>query len=244
MTVEARDATDWTVLKDWSGPVIGYVDGALSMWPAEAWQYFQGRPCGHITVLADQSYEIFDVESGNATMDAVATAVANRLQDGDWSVVYSNRDGIPGVVSGLRSKSLTLTDAGYWPKPAVYLWCADPDGTIAQGLWTPPVDPLGVQHTWAGTYDQSTCYSGWLAPTDPAPVLPPATPPVYFPAIEEESMLIGNNKAGDLIVIGKALDNGNLLVFTETAPGVWSVQDVTDAVHNEGPADPRSYQID
>lgn len=244
MTVEARDATDWTVLKDWSGPVIGYVDGPKSMWPAEAWQFFQGRPAGHITVLADQSYEIFDFESGNASIDAVATAVANRLQSGVWSVVYAGENSIPSLLTGLRSKSVTLTDAGYWPKPGVYLFCADPDGKIAAGTWSPPVDPLAVQHTWAGTYDQSTCYSGWLAPTDPAPVVPPGTPPVYFPAIEEESMLIGNNKDGALIVVGKATDDGHLLVFTETGPGVWSVQDVTDQVHNENPADPRSYQID
>lgn len=68
--------------------------------------------------------------------------------------------------------------------------------------------------------------------------------PPSNPQLEEETVIIGNDKAGDLIVVGKASDNGHLMVFTQLATGAWSVADVTDQVHNSNPADTRVYAVD
>ena len=60
------------------------------------------------------------------------------------------------------------------------------------------------------------------------------------------AMLIGNDPEGKLIVVGKASDDGDLLVFTRTGPSPtsWSVEDVTQAIHAAAPADPRLYKVD
>lgn len=69
--------------------------------------------------------------------------------------------------------------------------------------------------------------------------------PDPYKELDMASMVVANNPQGQLIVVGNAKDNGNLLVFTETAPGSWSVADVTDAIGSgPGKADPRVYQID
>jgi len=49
---------------------------------------------------------------------------------------------------------------------------------------------------------------------------------------------------GTVIVAGAATDNGDLLVF-QRAPGanMWTVDDVTEAIHNAGPSDPRTYRV-
>lgn len=65
-------------------------------------------------------------------------------------------------------------------------------------------------------------------------------PTVYLKGQTMESLL---DSQGRLTIIGAARDNGNLLVFTETAPGTWAVEDVTVGVHSENTADPRVYQV-
>lgn len=66
------------------------------------------------------------------------------------------------------------------------------------------------------------------------------TPP---PLERLHNMQIGWNKSGNLIVVGVATDNGNLLQFVEDPPGTWRCIDVTDATKAANPADPRTYQI-
>lgn len=60
--------------------------------------------------------------------------------------------------------------------------------------------------------------------------------------VKEDTMqaLIVN---GQLTVVGEALDNGDLMVFTQTPSGSWSVNDVTESIHNANPNDPRAYKV-
>lgn len=167
------DAVDWKVLEGKQGAKAGYVDGAESMWPVEAWQAFQHDTLIHITVLADQTYEAFDGELGNAGPAAVATAIANRIADKKWCWLYSNQDQLPGYLQALKGKGVQPLDRSLFPKPGCYLWLADPSGNIAAARWVPPVDPVAVQDRYEGTFDVSTLFVGLgSAPPPPTPQPP------------------------------------------------------------------------
>lgn len=179
------DAVTWQNLRDKAGPVMGYPDGPY-MWPAEAWQEYQSRPALEISVTADELYPVFDAETGNAGNEAVATAVANRLQNRQWSTVYSNQANVPGLQQALRGKGVALRDASFWPAPGVYLHVADPSGNIAAGRWHPPVDPVAVQDVWEAGWDHSTTHGSY----------PVIGAPVPAPTTEEIDVLLIRDPAG------------------------------------------------
>lgn len=60
---------------------------------------------------------------------------------------------------------------------------------------------------------------------------------------EATDMQIGWDQNGKLIIVGIAVDDGNLLQFVEDPPGTWRCIDVTYATKVANPADPRLYQI-
>jgi peptidoglycan hydrolase-like protein with peptidoglycan-binding domain len=176
------DAVHWENLQALNGPVLGYADGPVSKWPPEALKALGARVVGLITVLADQTHSIFDSEAGNAGVDAVATAVANRAQSKLPSTVYTNADNQPGLTQALRRKGVTWADRQFWPRPGCYLWAAAP-GT-PPGL-TPswcPVSPVAVQDRWMGGYDVSTAFVGWPVVTAPPKPPPPAPQPAPTPS--------------------------------------------------------------
>jgi hypothetical protein len=80
-----------------------------------------------------------------------------------------------------------------------------------------------------GVYDESLCLDDFLPPLDPQK--------------GNTNMLITRDNVGRLQVVGAAVDNGNLMVFTETSPGQWSVTDVTNEIHLAYPNDPRAYKL-
>src|ERR1700733_861675 len=120
---EMWDAVEWANLTGKTGAKAGYRDGGKSQWPAEAWDKLAPGPFLNITVLADEQWECFDSEVGDAPDGAVATAVANRLADKKWSVVYTNKDNLPAQTTQLSAKGVHWTDAQFWPEPGCYLWC-------------------------------------------------------------------------------------------------------------------------
>lgn len=183
------DAVDWKALEGVQGAKAGYVDGAESMWPVEAWQTFQHDELIHITVLADQTYEAFDGELGNAGPEKVATAIANRSQEGKWSWLYSNQDQLPGYLQALRSKGCYPLDRSLWPKAGFYLWLADPSGNIAAARWVPPVDPVAIQDRYKGTFDISSLFVGLGAsqPSAPGPAPTPGGVTVNVPQVSESN---------------------------------------------------------
>jgi hypothetical protein len=176
------DAVHWENLIPLSGPVACYRDGPVSEWPAAAVDQLAARIVMNITVLADERWEAFDAETGNAGNAAVATAVADRLQDGKWSWVYTNADNLPDMTRQLRSKGVAWTDAGFFPKPGVYLWAAAPGTTPGSTPSWCPVRPAAVQDRWEGGYDISTVNVDFGAPAPPPVPSPPPPPPPHVPA--------------------------------------------------------------
>lgn len=174
----------WTNLEGKRGAKAGYIDGPSSVWPAEAWQAFSADPCLHITVLADERGEVFDGETGDAGPAAVAAAVANRIADRKWAVLYANQDQLGEYLQALAAKSIRPSDRSLWPAPGVYLWLADPSGNIAAGRWTPPVDPVAVQDEWTEGFDHSTLHVELAAAPAPSPAPTPAPQPAPAPLQE------------------------------------------------------------
>ena len=196
MSAVMADAVHWQNLLPMAEMVACYRDGPVSQWPAEALKALEARIAVNLTVLADERYEAFDAETGNAGNAAVATAVANRLQDGKWSWVYTNQSNLPGMTQALRGKGVGWTDIQYWPKPAVYLWAAAP-GTVpgTNPSWC-PVRPAAVQDRWTAGYDLSTVYVdvGWRPP-EPAPPprpAPPSPPPEARLTVQLVQVQAGN----------------------------------------------------
>jgi peptidoglycan hydrolase-like protein with peptidoglycan-binding domain len=183
------DAVEWRNLEGKPGAKVGYADGPVSAWPAEAWATLTEVVPWRITVTADPAHELFDSETGNAGTDAVAQAVDARREQGRWSVVYTNAANLAGLQSSLNAKSLRWAEAGAWPAPGVYLWAAapgTPPGTIPS--WC-PVSPVAVQDRWEQTFDVSSCYGHFpVSPAPapgPAPVVHPPPAPAPAPAPQE-----------------------------------------------------------
>lgn len=167
---------------------MGYLDGAVSKWPPEAWQAFNQRPTLVITVLADVRAPVFDYESGNASADKVAAAVEHRLGQRTWSTIYTNQADFADMDRALHTKSVYWMDASRWPLPGVYLHAADPDRNIAAGKWRPPVTPVAIQDRWMGGYDISSCYGSYPV----VPAGPPVTPRPVPPAPPVRSVIVVN----------------------------------------------------
>jgi hypothetical protein len=167
------DSTNWTALQTFPGPKAGYIDGAESAWPAEAWTFFAHDPLLRISVLADPAAECFDLEPGNAAADKVAEACAERLGAAKWSVLYTNHETLGVGIQALRTKGIVLTDAQFWPKPAVYLWAADPTGTPHTEVPWAPVAPVAVQDRWFETHDISSTVGAFPG----GAIQPPPPPP-------------------------------------------------------------------
>ena len=182
MAGDLYDAVAWRHLLGKQGFKVGYADGPVSAWPAEAFTALEGVIPWRITVLADARWEIFDHETGNASPTRIATAVAGRLKAGKWSICYTNGSELPALAAALARRNLAWTPAEKWPAPGVYLWCAAPGqapGTVPP--WA-PVPPVAVQHTWEETHDLSATFGPFPeVPTRPAPA-PPPVPPTPRPA--------------------------------------------------------------
>lgn len=208
---EVADAVPWRNLEALSVPVIGYADGSVSGWPAEAFQTLGKRVVGVITVLADEKYSIFDSEAGNAGTDAVMTAVANRFQSRQESTVYTNADNLPGLNQSMKAKGMHWTDASFWPEPGCYLWAAAPGTTPGRLPAWCPVSPVAVQDRWEGGYDLSTTFGTWPGVAS-SPVPQPAPPPAPTPAPKEiavQLLQVQEGNSGDVVKSAQMLLNGH-----------------------------------
>lgn len=200
------DAVTWSNLLPFSGPVMAYLDGRISAWPAEAYRQLGARVVLRVTVLANESAQVFDYEAGNAGAAEVATAVANRLQAKQWSVVYSNRDDLPGMTQALRTKSVNWSDASIWPRPGVYFHAADPTGHPHLSVPWAPVQPVAVQDRWMGGYDISSTYGSYpyVLPPRKVPAVPRGATPEKIVAV---SSAWNNTREGgqfDVCMVGES----------------------------------------
>jgi hypothetical protein len=182
MAGDMFDAVAWRNLLGKQGYKVGYADGPVSAWPAEAFTALEAVIPWRITVTADARWEIFDHEAGNASATRIATAVAGRLKAGQWSVCYTNAAELPALAAALARRNLAWTPAEAWPAPGVYLWCAAPGTPPGQHPPWAPIAPVAVQHTWEKDYDLSATFGPFpVLPARPAPA-PPPVPPTPGPA--------------------------------------------------------------
>ena len=116
------------------------------------------------------------------------------------------------------------------------LWTAHQDPAIGPHICSPACWPGlvttadGTQHTdHQGLWDESLLEANFFDFLEPSTLL-------------EDEMLIGNDPAGNLIVVGPAKDNGNTLVMTEDKEThAITVRDWTDAIGKDSQG--RIYQI-
>jgi hypothetical protein len=205
------DAVTWQNLLPMAEMVACYRDGHVSQWPAEALKALGSRIAVNITVLANEAWEVFDAETGNASNAAVATAAANRLQDRKWSWVYTNASNLPDVVANLKGKGIRFTDAQYFPKPGVYLWAAAPGTTPGQIPAWCPVRPVAVQDRWMGGYDMSTVYvdTGWRPPAPSPPAAPKPPPPPAETRLNVQLVQVQEGNQGAPVSALQMLLNGH-----------------------------------
>jgi hypothetical protein len=171
---EMFDAVDCTAIPSGAAHVSGYLDGSVSAWSAACWQRWAGRVVWRITVLADTSADVFDVEQGNAPPAEVAAAVKQRSSSGLRSVIYLAENFWSSMSSALSAAGVAWSDRSRWPAAGVYLWAADPTGSLHDSVSWSSVAPVAVQSVWSGTYDVSWLYDlvvGGDPPSLAAPIV-------------------------------------------------------------------------
>lgn len=183
-----------------------------------------------ITVNGDPNVDanICDCETGDYTITAAANWIAQQIQKGKRPTLYGSRSTYPAVVAALNMGHKIQAAQFDW-------WAATLDGTQQVD------NAVAVQYLDNGQWDTSIIWSDtWYPGAGPAPDPPSNTP---TNTLREESMQALYNAQGQLVIVGEAIDNGNLLMFTQQKDGSWTVGDVTQGVHNENPSDPRQYKI-
>lgn len=137
--------------------VAGYVDGPKSQWPATGWAKWSHVTTLHISVFGDAEADVQDRETGDMSPTTAASAAINRVNSGAPAVIYCNAEAYPDVVGALQLARHAFSDAAAWPLPGVYLWAADPTGTLHGSVKWSPFVPVAVQSIWHGDYDVSQC---------------------------------------------------------------------------------------
>jgi len=157
------------------------------------------------SVLANAEAQWFDLEAGNASADEVAEAVAVKVHQGGWALIYADEQYTGQAVEALKGKELTFSQAEAFPAPGVYLWAADWTHEPHLSPTWAPCNPLACQWTNGNPYDTSETApnfgaqvagyldgsaSGWPAAAwerfdmipDPAPAPSPSPNPTPQPS--------------------------------------------------------------
>lgn len=151
--------------------VAGYIDGAVSTWTAGEWAQWGHVEQVTISVLGNAEAMVQDRETGNMDAAKAVACAGQRADGGKWASIYCNRDAYPDVNGAMAAARRQWADASAWPAPGIYLWAADPTGTLHDTVSWSPVVPLAVQSIWKGGYDVSACYGTFPHP----PVRPAAS---------------------------------------------------------------------
>lgn len=152
------DAVDWQAIPVDASVVGGYIDGAQSTWPAEAWQRFAAVPY-LFTITTDPTLnqgDCYDCEPGNGVPEDAGPWAQRR----NWAglvhpCVYCSLSDLPRVQASVASAGAT----------GVVYWVAD---------WTGAPEPIpgtvGVQYsspTWRADHGQlGTPNTDWSIFTD------------------------------------------------------------------------------
>lgn len=153
---------------------IGYGNGKISQWPADAWARFPAAVKAVVDVLGtDTTADMLDVENGDATVATAVKWVKEKLAlKGPYlPIIYCNRSTLTPLFNALNA-------AGYFVGRHFLIGIATLDGktkTVPDmtGVW-------GVQwkgatsNSGAGHYDEWVIYNdAWHAPAPPVKTPPP-----------------------------------------------------------------------
>lgn len=257
MTKRMADSINPAALPAGYDAYLGYVDGTWADLKAVAAEH-GNVPVYGLSVTGGSISSGVDTEPGNVDVEGAAAALAADKTFGvDRPIGYCMESQAAALVaaagrhglsaSPFRSQRsdwrLLTAHTGWGPHICAPFTCGSPveaDGT----QWAQNIPGLN-----GGLIDESLLDDTFTAaaphpgppPPKPAPAAP--DPPLPIP-VKETTMQMTTDANGNLVVAGEAADNGNLLVFTQPRTGgAWNVTDVTAAVHNENPADPRAYKI-
>jgi hypothetical protein len=115
--------------------VAGYVDGAASAWPADAWGRFPEAQLVRINVTGDPSHggNALDVERFDATPAHAPGWFDERERAGETNLtIYCNRSTLPAVDAAMGQRSF-------------FRWVATLDGNLAISGFQPLRGPAVVQ---------------------------------------------------------------------------------------------------
>lgn len=157
---------------------FGYVNGAISAWPANGWDRFPHAAHVKIDVIGNTpSADVLDIENGDATPAGAVEWVRNKLAlKGPYlPVLYVNRGNITDVYNHMNA-------AGYFVTKHFLVWIATLDGrtkTVPDMTGVVAVQWADTGHT-GGHYDESIVYDdAWI----PSPQSPPPPPPHPTPTL-------------------------------------------------------------
>lgn len=220
------DAVNWEAIPAEAEAVAGYVDGAESEWPAEAWQKFTAaKIVRHICTTGNNVGDTLDVENGDATNETAGPWIAKRVGAGAveeelW--LYTELDNY----AALRSAVPGFT-GGFW----IADWTGeehDVEGAVAT-QWANP------SHNSGGDFDLSHLAVPAPAPSDPQP-----TAGAGAGTGDEEMPLYATNTAGTGFVVASDLsgkrglpDAADAAALIET--GLYKEVHLTDELLNEIP---------
>jgi hypothetical protein len=212
-----------------AGFEAGYDDGRYANW-AQVVARYGAEAVLDITVNpADDEGNCLDIENGDARpADAPGWTARARARGVKVVWNYLSLDNWQPVLAAYHWQRLPLPDrwwiADYTGRPHFPTF-----GNLVASACQYEANVKGPQ----GLYDVS-CVAPDVFTARPAP---PAGP-----SLKELSMYACFAPNGNLVIVGEAADNGDLMVFEKTG-AAWSVTDVTDAIHAEAPGDARTYRV-
>ena len=179
MTVYMYDAVNPANIPADAQWVAGYVDGAVSKWPADAWSRWPNAQMVRITVLGgDTMADVGDVENGDMTPQSCVDWVLNRRAAGDSPVIYCNESTLFSVRNAFGVRRV--------PQPM--FWLARPGVDESIPSWA-----VAVQFDFAGPYDRSAVCNYWpgLRPTAVTTTPVPPPPPGFSEGTDAVHVEVG-----------------------------------------------------
>jgi hypothetical protein len=120
--VAMADSCDWRNLHSHKNPtsyslamVAGYIDGPCR-WSPEGWSAFPNLRKVRISVEANPLADVFDIEKGTASIDAVLRAIRLRASASLSSVIYSSYSNLPPLQAATKDLPVAWWVA-WWVTP-------------------------------------------------------------------------------------------------------------------------------
>lgn len=179
-----------------------------------------------------------DVEPGALT-PAAALEVIARSPNRPW-LWYCDHGSAGYNIAAAQAAGVRFAPPVAWPLPGIYLWDADWTGS-------PHVNPGSLLTQYIGSAvgrDYDLSLSNRAAALFPQLAVPAPPDPPAPPALKEDTVEVRIGSNGQVVIVGNATDNGDLMMFATNPDGVGlTVIDITEKLHAMNPADDRAYRI-